>query len=622
MRMELADSRWRFQIEDAEKPRRAFYVKRAPQRRGRRGLERRSRGGFMFLCRQAWQAFRADPLLVALTMALVLVVPAAAYAAGPPPVRGEHGVVASRTKLASQVGIDIMRKGGNAIDAAVATGFALAVTWPSAGNIGGGGFMVIRLADGTVVTNDHREVAPAAATRTMYQDEQGEVIDGLSTDSHLAAGVPGTVDGLLSVLERHGTKSRKEVLVPAIRLAREGFRLSSWHASSFREVVAEMQDYPASVAKFTKDDGKGYEAGDLFRQPELAETLQRIAEKGRAGFYQGKTADALVAEMERGGGLITHQDLESYESIWREPVKGRYRGDTIWTMPPPSSGVLIIEILNMLEPFDVGTLGFGSAALVHRMIEAERRAYADRATHLGDPAFHDVPIDMLTSERYARMRMKSFDPKRATDSDDVGAGSWPKESRQTTHVSTLDAAGNAVAYTTTLNFGYGSRIVVPGAGFLLNNEMDDFSAKPGVPNAYGLIGGEANAIAPGKRMLSSMSPTIVTRDGKPLLVTGSPGGSTIITTTLQVIMNVVDHGMSLSNAVGVPRFHHQWKPDRVVYEPYGLSPDTRAILEKMGHKLAPWTFGRGIGEANSAMRTEDGLYGMADPRVNGAAAAY
>lgn len=571
-----------------------------------------------------WTALRARPASsavgVALLVALSMLMPGV-RAASPEPVRGDQGAVASRSMIASRVGVDIMRAGGNAIDAAVATGFALAVTWPSAGNLGGGGFMVIRLADGTVVTNDHREQAPLAATETMYQDEDGNVVDGLSTHSHLAVGVPGSVAGMLDVLDRYGELDRATVLAPAIRLARDGFVLSHDHARDFERALERMAPYPASMAQFSRD-GAPLAAGELFRQPDLARTLERIAAEGKAGFYSGETADLIVAEMERGGGIISHEDLAQYESIWREPIRGTYRGYEIWSMPPPSSGgALLVQMLNMFEPRDLGAMGFGSAAAIHLMVEAERRAYADRATHLGDMDFYDVPLEMLTAKAYAQHRFADFDPKAATASDAVGAGSWPAESPDTTHLSTMDAAGNVVSYTTTLNLSYGTKIVVTGAGFLLNNEMDDFSAKPGVPNAYGLIGREANAIEPGKRMLSSMTPTIVTKDGEPWLATGSPGGSTIITTTLQVIVNSIDHEMALNDAVGRPRFHHQWQPEQVIFEPLGISPDTLGILTDMGHDMVPTPWGA-IGDANSVQRAGDEILAVSDPRNDGGAAAF
>ena len=560
--------------------------------------------------------------IVGLCVGAVLILAPLAEAAAPEPVRGERGAVASRSMIASEVGLDILRAGGNAVDAAVATGFALAVTWPSAGNLGGGGFMVIRLEDGTVVTNDHRETAPLAATRDMYQDEDGVVVDGLSTHSHLAVGVPGSVAGMLDALERYGKLDRRTVIGPSIRLAREGFELTHDQARDFAGALPRMAPYAASMAQFSRD-GEPYAAGDVFRQPALAATLERIAELGKQGFYEGETADLLVAEMERGGGLITHEDLASYESVWRDPIRGAYRGYEIWSMPPPSSGgLLLVQMLNMLEPFDLAGMGYGSAARTHLLIEAERRAYADRATHLGDADFYPVPFQMLTDRGYAESRMADFDAQKATRSSEIAAGAWPQESPDTTHLSTMDAAGNAVAYTTTLNLSYGSKIVVAGAGFLLNNEMDDFSSKPGVPNAYGLLGADANAIAPGKRMLSSMTPTIVTREGEPWLVTGSPGGSTIITTTMQVILNSIDHEMGINDAVGRPRFHHQWQPDQVWFEPLGLSPDTLSILRSMGHEMTPTPWGGNIGDANSIKRVDGEMRAMSDPRNDGGAAAF
>ena len=377
------------------------------------------------------------------------------------------------------------------------------------------------------------------------------------------------------------------------------------------------------MAKFARSDGAALAAGDLFHQPDLAATLGRISEQGRDGFYTGRTADLLVAEMARGAGIINHDDLRAYRSKWREPVRGTYRGYDILSMPPPSSGgVLLVQMLNMLETRDLAGMGAGSPAAAHLLIEAERRAYADRAEHLGDPDFHDVPMAMLTDKKYAAARLADFDPERASRSADVGAGGrLPDESTDTTHVSVLDGAGNAVAYTTTLNLAYGSKIVVSGAGFLLNNEMDDFSAKPNAPNSFGLIGREANAIAPGKRMLSSMTPTVVLKDGEPFLVTGSPGGSTIITTVLQVVTNVIDHGMDLPAAVSRPRFHHQWLPNRVTYEPGALAAPTLEALRDSGHvNLNEVRFG--IGDANSAMRRGDHVIGVSDPRNAGAALAF
>ena len=478
----------------------------------------------------------------------------------------DGGMVATRSSWASQVGADILSRGGNAVDAAVAVGLAMAVTYPSAGNLGGGGFMVINLADGTVITNDHREKAPSAASRDMFLDENGDVIKELSLHSHLAAGVPGSVAGLLDVLEKHGTMTRAQIIQPAIDLAAKGIVLDRDMAEGFARRAEAFAKYPASAAVFTHG-GKPYQIGDRWVQKDLAATLRRIKDKGRAGFYQGKTADLLVAEMQRGGGLISHQDLLDYRSVWREPIRGTYRGHEIISMPPPSSGgVLLVQMLNMLEAHDLAAMGYGSAQAIHTMIEAERRAYADRAQHLGDMDFYPVPIQQLIDKKYAKARFADFDPANAGKSEDIESGQLAPESMETTHASVMDAQGNAVSYTTTLNLSYGSKIVVSGAGFLLNNEMDDFSAKENTANYYGVIGRQANAIEPGKRMLSSMTPTIVLKDGVPMLVTGSPGGSTIITTTMQVILNVIDHQMSLSDAVSSPRFNHQWVPDRVLVE--------------------------------------------------------
>ncbi len=550
-----------------------------------------------------------------------------ALAAEPEAVHGAHGMVASRSAIASQVGVDIMRAGGNAIDAAVATGFAMAVTYPAAGNLGGGGFMVIRLSDGRVVTNDHRERAPSGAQRDMYVDANGNVVPGLSTTSHLASGVPGSVAGMLDVLEKYGTLPRKTILAPAIRLAKDGFVLNYDLAREFQENTDQFRKYPGSARVFLKRDGSVYQQGDLFKQPELARTLELVAAKGKDGFYAGTTAKFVVAEMQRGGGLITAKDLADYRSVWRDPIKGTYRGFRIYSMAPPSSGgVLLVQMLNMLEPYDLKASGYGSAATIHLMIEAERRAYADRAEYLGDPDFYPVPVDELIAKSYARKRFADFDAEHASLSSKIGPGhvhGATHESPQTTHLSVMDAAGNAVAYTTTLNLSFGSKIVVDGAGFLLNNEMDDFSSRENTPNSYGLIGREANAIAPGKRMLSSMTPTIVVDgDGHVLLATGSPGGSTIITTVLQIIVNVVDHRMDISDAVGMPRFHHQWLPDRVVYEPWGISPDTLKTLEKQGNSMLLLPWGRGIGDANSVMRSGVELLGMSDPRNQGGAVGY
>jgi len=537
-------------------------------------------------------------------------------------LQGSGGMVSSRSDIASQVGADILAAGGNAIDAAVATAFALAVAYPSAGNLGGGGFMVIALQDGTVLTQDHREMAPGAAHRDMFLDAEGNVDRQLAVESLQAAGVPGSVAGLLDALERYGNLERQQVLAPAIALARDGFPLNEDLTNQFRDNLEGFRQYPASLAVFSRD-GQAYAAGDLWQQPDLADTLQRISDRGRDGFYQGRTADLIVAEMQRNNGLISHEDLQRYEPRWREPIHGTYHGYDVWSMPPPSSGgVLLLEMLNMLEPHTLGALGYGNTATLHLMIEAQRRAYADRAEYLGDPDFVEVPVAILGSKEYAQQRFADFDPEHATDSNAIGAGSWPQESPQTTHLSVVDGQGNAVSMTTTLNRSYGNRIVVPGAGFLLNNEMDDFSSKPDTPNSYGLIGRDANAIAPYKRMLSSMTPTIVTRDGKPVLVTGSPGGSTIINTVLQVVINVIDHGMDVEQAVNSPRIHHQWLPDNIRYEFGAMSDDTAAALRAMGHK-GLLGFNLGIGDANSVGVAADGtLTGVSDVRNDGGVAGF
>jgi len=536
-------------------------------------------------------------------------------------LRGSGGMVASRSDLASEAGSQILADGGNAIDAAVATAFALAVTYPSAGNLGGGGFLVLATADGKVLTQDHREVAPGAAHRDMFLDAEGNVDRNLAVNSLQASGVPGSVAGLLNALERHGTMDREQVLAPAIRLAEEGFVLNEDLVGQFAENMAAFRQYPASLAAFSKD-GVPYSVGEVWRQPDLASTLKRIASDGRDGFYKGETAALVVDEMQRSGGLISADDLASYVPVWREPLHGQYLGHDIWSMPPPSSGgVLLLQMLNMLESHDLKALGWGTAATVHLMIEAQRRAYADRAEFLGDPDFVEIPVAMLTSEAYAQQRFADFDPEHATDSAAIGAGSWPEESPQTTHLSVVDKHGNAVSLTTTLNRSYGNRIVVPGAGFLLNNEMDDFSSKPNTPNSYGLIGRDANDIQPGKRMLSSMTPTIVTKDGKVVLVTGSPGGATIINTVLQVLLNVLAHGMDAESAVNSPRIHHQWQPDMVRFETGAIDEAGLEALRAMGHKGLSGA-GFGIGDANTILVEDGTLIGVSDTRNVGGVAGF
>lgn len=530
-----------------------------------------------------------------------------------------RAAVSTADPIATEVGLQVLRKGGNATDASVAIGFVLAVCYPSAGNLGGGGFAVCyRPNDKVALALDFRETAPAGASRDMYLDEAGEVVAERSRFGHLAVGVPGSVAGMWELHQRLGSLPWKALLAPAIRLADNGFTVSSDFAGDLARAKEKLGRHPATARQFLKPDGSTHTAGETLRQPELARTLRRIAEQGPDGFYKGPTADAVVAEMKRGAGLITHDDLAGYKAKWRDVVSVNYRGHTVWSMPPPSSGGICLGMmLNMLERWPSAGIDLDTFAGVHHYVECARRAYADRATHLGDDDFWDVPRTQLLSRHYAEQRRATIGPG-ATRSADVKAGdSPPKEGEETTHYSVLDAQGTAVSVTTTLNFGYGSLVTVPGAGFLLNNEMDDFSAKPGVPNAYGLVGAEANAVEPGKRMLSSMSPTIVTRNGKVTLVVGTPGGSTIITSVLQVIVRVIDQRESLADAVRAPRIHHQWLPDVVFYEenPQPL-PKLISMLEEQGYTMEP----RGpIGDVCAIHVGEFRLDAVADPRRRGAA---
>ncbi|MCK0746625.1 gamma-glutamyltransferase [Chromohalobacter nigrandesensis] len=530
------------------------------------------------------------------------------------PQEGQHGMAATSHYLASKIARDVMQDGGNAVDAAVTAGFALAVTQPRSGNIGGGGFMLISdEKSDKVIAIDYREKAPGAAYETMFQNDQGEAVSELSRDTHNASGVPGTVAGLALALEQYGTLSLAEALAPAIRLAEEGFEIPPRFANGLRDARERLGQWDASRAVFYKEDGSLYAAGETFRQPDLAATLKRIAAQGPREFYEGKTAELIAQEMEKHDGLMTAEDLAAYQPTIREPVHGTYRGYDVYAMSPPSSGgAHIVQMLNILEGYDIGEMGFNSARTLHVMSEVMKRAYADRAEYLGDTDFVDVPLEGITSKTYANDLREQIDLGRATPSDTIAAGDpLPYESNETTHFSIADDNGLAVSNTYTLNFSYGSGIVVEGAGFLLNNEMDDFSAKPGTPNAYGLIGGEANKVEPNKRMLSSMTPTIVKKEGKNVLITGSPGGSRIITTTLQVVMNVIDHDMNVQSAVSVPRIHHQWLPDEIRIEE-GISPDTIGLLESMGHTVSQQA---AMGAAQSVL-IENGHYygGAADPR--------
>ena len=501
------------------------------------------------------------------------------------PQYASQGMVVSQNALASEAGAQVLREGGNAIDAAVATAFALAVTHPTAGNIGGGGFLIHRPAKGDAQTYDFREKAPAAAYPEMWLDEAGNYDYEKHHSSHLAVGVPGTVAGVYLDWQDGGTLPWARLVAPAIALARDGFTVTHGLARSLNTTgMRRFEPYPASVAQFTKD-GTPYEAGDRLVQRDLAATLQRIAEAGPKGFYEGETADLLVKEMAANGGIITHDDLKAYEAVRRAPILGSYRGYEIIGMPPPSSGgVTMVQMLNVLEGYDLSASGFGSARTLHLMTEAMRRGYANRARYLGDPDFNPgMPLLELLSKDYANLLRGSIDESTASVSD-PGSFTWGYESPETTHFSVVDGARNAVSVTYTLEYSYGSGIVVPGAGFLLNNEMGDFNGKPGLTDTRGLIGTPPNVAEPGKRMLSSMSPTIVAKDGALFMVTGSPGGRTIINTTLQTILNVVDHGMNAQAAVDAGRIHHQWLPDRISYEAQLFSPDTVKLLEALGHE--------------------------------------
>ena len=563
---------------------------------------------------------RLHQALTHLVLVCLLLSTHSAFAASRLPVRSDGGMVVSASEIASRVGVAALDKGGNAVDAAVAVGFALAVTFPSAGNLGGGGFMVIHLAeDDRSTTIDYRETAPAGASRDMYLDDNGDVIEGAPTDGHRSVAVPGTVAGLLLALEAYGTLDREEVIAPAIALAREGFIVNDYLEASLERSRERLASHPESERLFLAD-GDGLASGQRLIQKDLAATLERIAENGNAGFYQGPTADLLVAEMQRGGGLVSHEDLENYRPRERAPVVGSYRGYEIVSMPPPSSGgTILIQMLNMMEPLDVAELGLMSSNYVHNVAEVMKRAFADRAEYMGDPDFVEVPARGLTRKSYALSRRANISQERTLPARKLGAGDpWPYESEETTHFSIIDSAGNAVSNTYTLNYSYGSGVTVTGGGFLLNNIMDNFAAKQGVPNGYGLIQGEANSIAAGKRPLSSMTPSIVLEQGQVRLVAGTPGGPTIINTVFQIIMNVLDHGLNAQQAVDQPRFHHQWLPDAIQHEPRALVADVETALKNKGHEL----MARGlIGDAQAIyVNPEDGRrYGGADPRRGGAA---
>ncbi|MCE1190409.1 MAG: gamma-glutamyltransferase [Ignavibacteria bacterium] len=537
------------------------------------------------------------------------------------PVTAEKGMVVCAEPLAAKIGLQVLKKGGNAIDAAVAVGFALAVTYPTAGNLGGGGYMVIHLKDGRDIAIDYREIGPASATKNMYLNKEGKVETEKIQLGETAAAVPGSVAGMLYALDKYGTLKRKDIVQPALNAAISGFQVSTSFASSLARNSKELSRFPSTKKIFFKNDSL-YREGEILKQPDLAKTLQRIIDFGSDGFYKGETADLLCKQIIKGNGYISLSDLAGYAPVERDVVRGTYHGYDIVSMPPSSSGgVILIEILNILEQFQFTQDEYGSAKYYHILTEAMKHAYADRAVHLGDPAFWKVPVTMLLSKNYASDIARQINGK-ARPSGKILAGSPEKyESPQTTHYSVTDKEGNAVSVTTTINSEYGAKVVVEGAGFFLNNEMDDFAAKPGVPNQFGLVGGDANSIAPRKRMLSSMTPTIVLKNGKPVLILGSPGGSTIITATLQVLLNVIDFKMNVADAVAAPRIHHQWLPDRIDYELNGLALDVRTALKNKGQIIGEKRV-LGLVEAIYIDPLTGQISGCSDPRGSGAAEGY
>lgn len=533
------------------------------------------------------------------------------------PVIGKNGMVSSQRMLSSKIGADILSQGGNAVDAAVATGISLAVTLPRAGNLGGGGFMLVRLADSDkTIAIDYREMAPQAAHRDMFLDKNGDVDNDKARFSHASSGVPGTVAGLAHALEKYGTMSWKQVVEPAIKLAEEGILVSYDMSENLKSRQGWLTANEATAKAFFKKNGEAYEAGELLVQPDLAKTLKRLAEKGPQEFYQGETAKLIVADMKKHGGLITMADLANFKVAEREAVSTTFGGYEVVSMPPTSSGgVHVAQMLNILELYPVKENGFGSAKNIHLLSEVMKLAYADRSEYLGDPDHFDVPVKGLTDKAYAKALAQNISQNKATPSSKIKPGNpAPYESPDTTHFSVMDKYGNAVSNTYTLNFSYGSGIVIPGTGMLMNNEMDDFSSKPGAPNGFGLTGGEANSIQPTKRPLSSMTPTIILKGGKPYAVVGSPGGSRIITTVLQVVLNLLEHEMGIAEAVHAPRVHHQWLPDQLELEP-GFSPDTIEILHSYGQNVKK---GKAMGSVQSIMYKDGYFYGVSDPRRPGA----
>lgn len=536
----------------------------------------------------------------------------------------DSGMVVCASKIASQVGVDIMKKGGNAIDAAVAVQFALAVVYPNAGNIGGGGFAVIRMNNGELNTLDFRETAPMKASRDMYLDKSGNVVENMSGEGVLSAGVPGSVDGMVRLHEKYGKLPWQDLVQPAIDLAEKGFEITQRQAKEFNDMKADFVKFNPlheniPLVNYSAD---GWRKGETLVQKELARTLTRLRDKGRDDFYSGETAFHIIELMKAFGGLISLDDLKSYESKWRKPITGWYKNYHVISMPPPSSGgIALVQLLNMVESSSLKDWGWNKENYVHLLAEAEKRAYADRSQHLGDMDFYPVPVNELLDSNYIVSRMKDFDPEMATNCRKISSGSFAsKEKEETTHFSIVDQWHNAVSVTTTINGSYGAGVFVPGSGFLLNNEMDDFSAKPGVPNAYGLVGAEANSIAPGKRMLSSMTPAIIEKDGILFMVAGTPGGSTIITSVFQTILNVIEHDMTMNESVNAKKFHHQWKPDTIYVEENAIDSVNALALEKKGHHIVK----RGpIGRTDCILVLPNGkLEGGADRRGDDAAAGY
>jgi gamma-glutamyltranspeptidase / glutathione hydrolase len=570
-----------------------------------------------------------NKVIVFLLVPLLLVNTAATPTGGRFPAYAKNGMVVSASMIASEIGRDVLKKGGNAIDAAIATAFALAVTWPTAGNIGGGGFIVYADKEGNATTIDFREKAPLAATEKMYLDEQGKPIKNINHEGLLSVGVPGTVAGLHLAHSRYGKLPWSQLVDPAMQLAAKGFPFTYTLHQNSKSLKAVFEKYSSTKKVMYKNGTDVYEPGELWKQPDLAATLKEIKKNGRDGFYKGKVAEKLAAFMKANGGLITQEDLLQYEAIERKPLTGTYKGYTIQTMPPPSSGgVALIEMLSILEGYDLNALGYRSADYVHVITEAMRRAFADRAEFLGDPDFNpDMPVDKLISKTHAEKMRQTIAMDKTSPSDSSRFGQFYESGTNTTHLSVVDKEGNAVSLTYTLEQGYGSKVVAEGLGFFLNDEMGDFNPQPGVTNSTGQIGTKANLIAPGKRMLSSMTPAILLKDGKPVLVVGSPGGRTIINTVLQVILNHVDHQMNIAQAVEMPRFHHQWLPDQIYFEHFSIAPEVQARLKEKGHKLVEIPIGALAypGHAMSIAIDRDTGYrmGAADSRgADGGAAGY